>query len=59
MELLGDATMVAVRAGGAFVTVKAHKDYRIEIGAPVEILVPAGICHLFDAGEGNRIETAG
>ncbi|ANH03387.1 ABC transporter ATP-binding protein [Shinella sp. HZN7] len=59
MELLGDATMVAVRAGGALVTVKAHKDYRIEIGAPVEISVPAGICHLFDAAEGNRIETAG
>jgi multiple sugar transport system ATP-binding protein len=59
MELLGDATMVAVRAGGALVTVKAQKDYRIEIGAPVEIAVPAGICHLFDAANGNRIEAAG
>ncbi|RJL08616.1 ABC transporter ATP-binding protein [Paracoccus siganidrum] len=58
MELLGDATMVAVRAGGALVTVKAPKDYRVEIGAPVEISVPAAICQLFDADDGSRIEPA-
>ncbi|RDD69835.1 ABC transporter ATP-binding protein [Paracoccus versutus] len=57
MELLGDATMVAVRAGGALVTVKAHKDYRADIGATVEISVPARVCHLFDAKDGERIES--
>jgi multiple sugar transport system ATP-binding protein len=55
LELLGDATNVAVRVGGALVSVKAHKDYRIEIGAPVAISVPANICHLFDTQTGERI----
>lgn len=55
LELLGDATNVAVRVGGALVSVKAHKDYRIEIGAPVAISVPANICHLFDTQTGGRI----
>lgn len=56
MELLGDATMVTVRAGGAMVSVKADKEYRAEIGEAVGIKIPAGICHLFDAESGARIE---
>jgi len=55
MELLGDATMVTVRAGGALVAVKASKDYRARIGEPVGIALPQGITHLFDAGTGRRI----
>lgn len=55
MELLGDATMVTVRAGGAMVAVKAAKDYRATIGEPVGIAVPDGITHLFDATTGQRI----
>ena len=55
MELLGDATMITVRAGGDLVSVKAHKDYRREIGEPVSITIPAGICHLFDHQSGVRI----
>ncbi len=55
MELLGDATMITVRAGGALVSVKAHKDYRAEIGQPVALSVPASICHLFDTATGARI----
>ncbi|MEL6751520.1 MAG: ATP-binding cassette domain-containing protein, partial [Pseudomonadota bacterium] len=55
MELLGDATMVSVRSGGALLSVKAHKDYRTEIGAAVSVSIPAGICHLFDAKDGARI----
>jgi multiple sugar transport system ATP-binding protein len=46
MELLGDATMV---------TVKAAKDYRIAIGETVHIAVPSPACHLFDAETGNRL----
>ncbi len=55
MELLGDATMITVRAGGALVAVKAHKDYRAEIGDGVSISVPGEICHLFDQETGARI----
>ncbi len=55
MELLGDATMITVRAGGALVAVKAHKDYRAEIGDRVSISVPKDICHLFNSETGARI----
>ncbi|PRY94599.1 carbohydrate ABC transporter ATP-binding protein (CUT1 family) [Hasllibacter halocynthiae] len=55
MELLGDATMIAVKAGGELVSVKAPKEYRAEIGAPVSISVPAAICHVFDGTSGRRV----
>jgi multiple sugar transport system ATP-binding protein len=55
VELLGDATMITVKAGGALIAVKAHKDYRTKIGAPAAIAVPPTICHLFDAESGLRI----
>lgn len=56
MELLGEATMVTMRISGALVSVKAGKDYRIAIGDPVSVSVPADICHLFDSESGERIE---
>jgi multiple sugar transport system ATP-binding protein len=55
MELLGDSTMVTVRAGGALVAVKAPKDYRTEIKAPFAANIPREICHLFDAKTGERV----
>ena len=55
MELLGDATMVAVKAGKALVAVKAPKDFRAEIGAPFSAHIPADICHLFNATTGERL----
>ena len=55
MELMGDATMIAVKAGGALVSVKANKDYRAKIGDQVSISVPQEICHLFDPSTGARI----
>ncbi len=55
MELLGDATMVSVRIGGALVQVKADKSYRTEIGDPVSIGVPEDHCHVFDSQTGGRI----
>ncbi len=58
LELLGDATMVTVRAGGAMATVKAPKDFRAEIGDAVSYSVPASICHLFDSSTGARIPTS-
>ena len=55
MELLGDATMVTVIAGNALVAVKAHKEFRTEIGSEVHISVPEASCHLFDSQTGERL----
>lgn len=56
LELLGDATMVSVKVGGALVSIKAAKDFRAEIGDAVCAEVPASICHLFDTASGERID---
>jgi len=55
VELLGEATMVTVRAGHSLLAVKAPKDYRAEIGDPVGFSVRPGICHLFNRTTGARI----
>jgi multiple sugar transport system ATP-binding protein len=55
IELLGDATMLTVRAGGQLVSIKAHKELRAQIGDPVAFNVPAAICHLFDHETGGRL----
>ena len=55
IELLGDATMITVRAGGAMVSAKAGKDFRAEIDDMVSFSVPASVCHLFDQTTGERI----
>ena len=55
IELLGDATMLTVRAGGQLVSVKAHKEFRAEIDDTASFSVPVGICHLFDRESGTRI----
>ncbi len=55
LELLGDATMITLRAGGALVSVKAAKDYRTDIGDRASVTVPSGICHLFDKKTGARL----
>jgi multiple sugar transport system ATP-binding protein len=55
MELLGDATLVSVRVGPALVAVRAPKDFRIAIGTPLRIRVPAAAIHLFDAKSGARL----
>ncbi len=55
LELLGDATMVTVRSGQELLSVKADKEFRAEIGDPVQFSVPPGICHIFDAATGERL----
>lgn len=55
MELLGDATMVAVQAGGTLLSTKADKDYRVAIGAPVGFAIHPDYCHLFDVQTGQRL----
>lgn len=54
MELLGEASMVTMRAGGTIVAIKADKDYSARIGDDISAAVPAGICHLFDRATGER-----
>jgi len=58
IELLGDATMLTVRAGGQLVSVKAHKEFRAEIGDMISFSVPSTICHLFDKDSGTRIDAS-
>ncbi|KIN76135.1 ABC transporter ATP-binding protein [Sulfitobacter mediterraneus] len=55
VELLGDATMITWRQGGALVSIKTNKDYRAEIDQTVTGAIPTEICHLFDAQTGARI----
>lgn len=55
LELLGDATMVSVRIGGALVSAKADKTFRADIGEMVSIHLAPEHCHLFDAETGVRI----
>ena len=55
LELLGDATMITVKSGDALVSVKGHKDFRAEIGAPFTATIPSDICHLFNTATGERI----
>ncbi|MEJ6397231.1 ABC transporter ATP-binding protein [Yoonia sp. 208BN28-4] len=55
LELLGEATMVTMKAGGTIISVKSGKEYRTHIGDPVSAHIPAEICHLFDAKSGERL----
>ncbi len=55
IELLGDATMLTVRAGGQLVSVKAHKEFRAEIGDMISFSIPNTICHAFDSTSGERL----
>ncbi|MFK7865920.1 MAG: ABC transporter ATP-binding protein [Alphaproteobacteria bacterium] len=55
LELLGDATMITVKVGGALVSIKAPKTFRAKIGDAVSGAIPASICHLFDAKTGIRL----
>ncbi len=56
VELLGDVTLVTIRAGGGFATVRAPKEFRANIGDNIAIRIKSKICHLFDHQTGQRIE---
>ena len=55
-ELLGDATMVTVRAAGGLIAVRTPKDLRAAIDEPVRISIDPSHCHLFSKSDGRRIE---
>ena len=58
LELLGDASLIAMQVGGELVAIKAPKDYRAEIGTIVRAAVAPQFCHLFDRATGARIAAA-
>ena len=55
LELLGEATMVTMRAGGTILSVKSGKEYRTNIGDPVSAHIPSETCHLFNTETGERL----
>jgi multiple sugar transport system ATP-binding protein len=55
MELLGEASLVTIKAGPSLVAVKASKDTRIAIGTPIHASIAPEHCHLFDAQSGQRL----
>ena len=59
IELLGEASMIAYRLGDAFVSVRAPKSFRADIGELVGASIPAEHCHLFDTATGERIVADG
>ncbi len=55
LELLGEASMAAVRVGKDLVNLKAAKDFRASIGEVVAAKIPAETCHLFDIETGQSL----
>ncbi|MBX2885784.1 MAG: sn-glycerol-3-phosphate ABC transporter ATP-binding protein UgpC [Granulosicoccus sp.] len=55
MELLGDASMITLRAGGALVAIKMGKEFRATIGQEISVAVSAEHCHLFASDSGLRL----
>ncbi len=55
LELLGEATMVTMRAGGTILSIKSGKEYRTNIGDPVSAHIPSETCHLFNTETGERL----
>jgi multiple sugar transport system ATP-binding protein len=58
VELLGDATLVTLRAGGALLAAKAGKDFRGRIGEPAGFRLAPEHCHLFDPASGRALRQA-
>ena len=56
VELLGDATMVSIKAGGEVVSVKSEKNYSAEIGSMVMAHIPGNLCLLFSKETGEMLE---
>lgn len=59
LELLGEASMVAVKVGRELVNLKAPKDFRADIGAMVRATIPVEGCHLFDPASGRNLTFRG
>ncbi|MBX2824403.1 MAG: sn-glycerol-3-phosphate ABC transporter ATP-binding protein UgpC [Gammaproteobacteria bacterium] len=56
MELLGDASMITMRAGRTLVAIKMGKEYRAAIGENVNATIKPELCHLFDTTTGLKLQ---
>jgi multiple sugar transport system ATP-binding protein len=56
MELLGDMTMVSVKAGGDLISIKSDKNYYAKIGSTIMANVPANLCLLFSSKTGKLLK---
>jgi multiple sugar transport system ATP-binding protein len=54
-ELIGDHTLVTLKIGSDFLTVKAAKDYTARPGELVGVTFSKDELYVFDAGDGKRI----
>jgi multiple sugar transport system ATP-binding protein len=54
-ELIGDHTLVTLKIGSDFLTVKAAKDYTARPGELVGVTFSKDQLYVFDAGDGKRI----
>ena len=54
-ELIGDHTLVTVKAEGGLLTVKAHKDYTAKLGDRVGIALDKASLFVFNAEGGARV----
>jgi multiple sugar transport system ATP-binding protein len=55
VELIGDHTLVTVRAGSDMITVKASKDYTAKLGDKVGVDFSTSRLFVFDASNGTRV----
>jgi multiple sugar transport system ATP-binding protein len=55
VELIGDHTLVTIKAGSDMITVKAAKDYTAKLGDKAGVAFSAKRIFVFDAGDGRRI----
>jgi multiple sugar transport system ATP-binding protein len=54
-ELIGDHTLVTVKAGQDLITVKASKDYTARLGDPAGVSISTDRAFIFDKDTGNRV----
>ena len=54
-ELIGDHTLVTLKIGADFLTVKAAKDYTARVGETVGVTFSKDHLYVFDASDGKRI----
>ena len=57
-ELLGDATTVSLKLADQFITAKAGKDFRANMGERAGFAVRPERCYLFDGQTQNRMRLA-
>lgn len=55
VELLGEASMVTMKAAATIVAIKVDKDFHAQIGDQVKAIIPSAICHLFDTSTGKKL----